>query len=345
MSAVLRVALTLLILTAPIRLGAQAGGVSTDLKVGPAVGDRLPDFSMTDARGGTRSLRSLSGPRGLVLMIFRSVSWCPYCRLQLVDLQRQLRSLAARGLAAAAVSPDAPEVLRLFGDRYHITLPLLSDLDRSVTRALGLLIPQAADTAPLPALPYEGALWLDPDGTVITRFFEGNYHYRQTLASTMLRVGLGDRVDGMEVVTPHVKANVYASDAAAAPGTRISLIVDVEPAPGVRIYGLSGGEPSGLALDVEPHEAVVVHPLVVPDPEQEFLPALNERVHIYRSPFRLMREASVLASPESRLLAETGTGSFEITGRLTYRACDAARCFPTESVPLRWRVGLKALDR
>jgi hypothetical protein len=43
--------------------------------VGPRVGDRVPDFTLTDQHGTSRSLRSTFGPKGVVLVFFRSADW------------------------------------------------------------------------------------------------------------------------------------------------------------------------------------------------------------------------------------------------------------------------------
>ena len=42
---------------------------------GPAVGDRLPAFEAIDQGGRTRTFASLRGPKGLVLVFFRSADW------------------------------------------------------------------------------------------------------------------------------------------------------------------------------------------------------------------------------------------------------------------------------
>ena len=43
--------------------------------LGPKVGERVPDFSLPDQNGQTRSLASLLGPKGAVLVFFRSADW------------------------------------------------------------------------------------------------------------------------------------------------------------------------------------------------------------------------------------------------------------------------------
>ena len=44
-------------------------------RIGPAVGTTLPDFSLRDQRGVTHSLPSLLGPKGAIIVFFRSADW------------------------------------------------------------------------------------------------------------------------------------------------------------------------------------------------------------------------------------------------------------------------------
>lgn len=44
-------------------------------KLGPQTGARVPDFTLTDQQGRSRTLSSLLGPRGLMLVFFRSADW------------------------------------------------------------------------------------------------------------------------------------------------------------------------------------------------------------------------------------------------------------------------------
>ena len=43
--------------------------------LGPHVGDALPGFSLRDQHGQVRSLTSLLGPSGAVIVFFRSADW------------------------------------------------------------------------------------------------------------------------------------------------------------------------------------------------------------------------------------------------------------------------------
>ena len=44
-------------------------------KVGPQVGERVPDFSLLDQSGTSRTLQSVAGKNGLMLVFFRSADW------------------------------------------------------------------------------------------------------------------------------------------------------------------------------------------------------------------------------------------------------------------------------
>jgi hypothetical protein len=43
--------------------------------VGPQVGERVPAFTLQDQRGTTRTLASVMGAKGLMLVFFRSADW------------------------------------------------------------------------------------------------------------------------------------------------------------------------------------------------------------------------------------------------------------------------------
>jgi cytochrome oxidase Cu insertion factor (SCO1/SenC/PrrC family) len=54
----------------------QAARTPIDLsKLGPQAGDRVPDFTLSDQDGKSWTLRSLMGPKGLMLVFFRSADW------------------------------------------------------------------------------------------------------------------------------------------------------------------------------------------------------------------------------------------------------------------------------
>jgi hypothetical protein len=55
--------------------GGSSGALPDVQKLGPQVGDRVPDFTLTDQHGQRRPLASLMGPNGLMLVFYRSADW------------------------------------------------------------------------------------------------------------------------------------------------------------------------------------------------------------------------------------------------------------------------------
>jgi peroxiredoxin len=44
-------------------------------KLGPQIGTKVPEFTLTDQHGVQRNLHSVMGPKGVVLVFFRSADW------------------------------------------------------------------------------------------------------------------------------------------------------------------------------------------------------------------------------------------------------------------------------
>ncbi len=54
----------------------QAAANVVDVEtVGPKVGEPVPDFSLPDQHGTARTLKSIMGPKGAILVFFRSADW------------------------------------------------------------------------------------------------------------------------------------------------------------------------------------------------------------------------------------------------------------------------------
>ena len=44
-------------------------------RLGPQVGERIPDFSLKDQNGNTQTLESIMGSKGAMLVFIRSADW------------------------------------------------------------------------------------------------------------------------------------------------------------------------------------------------------------------------------------------------------------------------------
>jgi hypothetical protein len=75
----LSITLLLVIIATPlfaVRQTASPTQTKIDVaKLGPRVGERVPDFSLKDQNGTTQTLQSIMGPKGAMLVFIRSADW------------------------------------------------------------------------------------------------------------------------------------------------------------------------------------------------------------------------------------------------------------------------------
>ena len=63
-------------LSAGLLMQAQSRHTPVDVsKLGPQVGERVPDFSLKDQNGKSWTLESVMGPKGAMLVFLRSADW------------------------------------------------------------------------------------------------------------------------------------------------------------------------------------------------------------------------------------------------------------------------------
>ena len=64
------------VLLVALPLYSQEARVPIDVSaLGPQVGERVPDFSLSDQHGVVQTLDSIVGPKGLMLLFYRSADW------------------------------------------------------------------------------------------------------------------------------------------------------------------------------------------------------------------------------------------------------------------------------
>jgi len=313
--------------------------------MGPQVGTRVPDFTLADQHGQPRTLRSLMGPKGLMLVFYRSADWCPYCKTQLAELQTRTGELGKAGLSLAAVSYDTVPILADFSKRRGIAFPLLSDPGSATIKRYGILnttIPETNQQSY--GIPFPGTFMLNTQGVVTSRFFEQAYQERTTVGSIMARLGNSVDVPATKISSPQIEITSFATDLTVAPGTHFSLVLDLRPAAGVHVYapGVTGYKP--VSLSISAPGGVIVERLLYPKSEDYHFKPLNEHVQVYQRPFRLVQDVVIDASPQGQAALKDQTTA-TITGTLNYQACNDTLCFAPQSVPLTWTVALRQLDR
>ncbi|MES2253456.1 MAG: peroxiredoxin family protein [Pseudomonadota bacterium] len=158
-------------------LGSAHANPAYDL--GPAIGSKVPPIGMPqDEAGKPRTLESLAGRNGTVLFFFRSASWCPYCQLQLMDLNGGVGELEKRGYRLAGISYEPPSVDAEFIGKRGLKYPLLSDPKSEIIDRYKLRDPQYKKGSRAYGVPQPVIFVLDRDGVVKAKLYEDTYTKR-----------------------------------------------------------------------------------------------------------------------------------------------------------------------
>lgn len=255
-------------------------------------------------------------------------------------MQDSLPELKKRGLGIAAISYDAPDVIKKFAGARGITFPLLSDAGSATIKRYNLLNQEARGNAA--GVPYPGTFVLDANGVVRSRSFEERYAERASAASILAQSSRPARLPAA-AETRHLTVAATASDARVAPGTRLSLILDITPKPKMHVYSPEQKDVIPISLTLDAGE-FRTHPAVFPRPEKYFFKPLDETQLVFSRPFRVVQDVTIALTPALRKRAAEPGATLTITGTLQYQACDDAICYLPEKVPVSWTVALKRLE-
>jgi len=313
-------------------------------EVGLRAGQKAPAFSARDQFGKTQTLDTLRGPKGTVLLFYRSADWCPYCKGQLIQLQAAKERFEKQGIGLAGISYDSVEILKYFSSRRKIDFPLLSDPDSKIIRMYQVLNAEAV--GPNAGMARPGYFFIDPEGMIREKFFEAKYRERLTGNTLLSKLfpELGEEVTDT-VEAPHLQLSVGQSDRVAVPGNLVTLTAEVRLPPDVHVYapGTKGYKTVKLAIDPLPD--FEVRQASYPSAKILYLPAIKERVPVFENTFRILQELKVNSMAEfSGALGADGKKVL-VKGTLEYQACDSKICFLPATVPLEWQFQIVPLDR
>lgn len=165
-------------LAAAFALSIAAGAQAQTHSLGPAVGATVPAISAPDEAGAARTLASLSGEQGTVLLVTRAADWCPFCQAQMIQLEGIREQIEQRGYRIVTISTDSVEELAAFKRRRNIGYTMLSDEQAQAVRQLNLLDPTQAPNSRHNGLPVPTILVLSPQGEVRAKLGDANYRVR-----------------------------------------------------------------------------------------------------------------------------------------------------------------------
>jgi peroxiredoxin len=310
------------------------------------IGSKIPLLTGIDQFDKSRDFENLKGPNGLVILFYRSADWCPYCKGQLLSLQRATGRFKEKGIGLVGVSYDSQEILKFFTERHAITYPLIADPKSEIIERFGVLNPTA--TGFTKGMSYPGFVYVSPDGRVQETFFEEDIRTRFTGNNVLTKIfpelsGVAPK----DVPAPHLQLKLSQSDDVVAPGNRVTLVAELALPPDMHVYspGVQGYKPVALELNSNPN--ATFQPASYPASKVLLLPAIGEKVPVFEGKFRIAEDVVVSFDKDFSQAVGAGAASgtpLSVDGNLRYQACDSKICYPPASVPVSWQISVLPLN-
>ncbi|WJE16129.1 peroxiredoxin-like family protein [Halobacillus sp. ACCC02827] len=105
---------------------------------GLSKGEKAPDFTLPDAKGGQVQL-SEQLKFGPVIVTFYRGGWCPYCNMELRAYQEILDEIHKEGAQLIAISPQTPDQSMTTQEKNDLQYHVLSDVGNKAARQFNLV--------------------------------------------------------------------------------------------------------------------------------------------------------------------------------------------------------------
>jgi peroxiredoxin len=146
----------------------------------PAVGAAAPEFTLPSTTGKDVTLSTLRGRR--VLLAFFPLAFTSTCTTELCAFTEDLARFQEAGVEVMPISVDSIPTLREFKIKERITVELLSDFKREVSRRYGVLLEEAFFSK-------RAYFLIDRDGVVRWSYVEETPATRRENAEILEQIG------------------------------------------------------------------------------------------------------------------------------------------------------------
>ena len=160
---------------------------------GIKVGERAPNFTLSNAYGNDVSLYE-SLKEGPVVLVFYRGAWCPFCNMHLHILQQSIPFFEQYDARLITITPQTPDKSAAQIKKDGLPFEVLSDLDSSVMKAYHLYFElddelvkvylkhgldiEAFNGPGRSVLPVPGTFVIDRDGVVVAMQADPDYTKR-----------------------------------------------------------------------------------------------------------------------------------------------------------------------
>lgn len=153
---------------------------------GVDVGEKIPhNLKLRTQDGLITTFSQITEKKGLALFFVRSAEWCPYCQIQLLDLNNHAQAFKKAGYAVASLSYDPVDKLKRFSRKYNISYPMLSDPGSDAIKAFDLLNKDQDPGSKTYGIPYPAIFMIASDQTITHKFAEKGYKNRPWLEEVL----------------------------------------------------------------------------------------------------------------------------------------------------------------
>jgi peroxiredoxin len=153
------------------------------------IGEKIPDITLKTAENAVVQLSDLFKKKKTVLVFYRG-GWCPYCNAHLQALAEAEKQILDLGYQIIAISPDAPENLKITEEKDKIKYTLLSDSKGELIKAVGIAyeapenyksvinVHSKGDNTSL--LPVPSVFVLNPESDILFEYIAPDFKHRIT---------------------------------------------------------------------------------------------------------------------------------------------------------------------
>ena len=156
---------------------------------GPELGSSIPaGIALMTQAGKAVDFNELITDKGVAIAFVRSADWCPFCKRQIIDLNKSLDEFEKRGVRLVALSYDSVDILKVFSDKHDIGYTLISDNGSKVIEALGIRNEEHDEDSMGYGIPHPGIMVFDSEGTLVAKFAEEGYRKRPSVENVLKAV-------------------------------------------------------------------------------------------------------------------------------------------------------------